>query len=267
MNSIVLFFKSFLVGIGKIIPGVSGAMIAISLGIYEDGLNALTCIKKNIKFIIICGLGISLSIIMFGSIIKLLIDNFYLQMMLLFSGIILGGTPNIKIQNLKYTDFFIIAMILALLFTLLLCKNISHVLIYNNVTIFLINLVLAGFIDAFATIVPGISGTALLIMFGYYDIILSALSNIYNLKNMLILFSYFVGFAIGIFVISYIVKLLIKKYQFKFQVSIMCLSYFSVIGIILQTLNRKYNMCEIAISICLLVIGYKLSKKIIKKQQ
>ena len=80
-----------MVGVGKIIPGLSGAMIAMSLGIYEKGLDAICCIRKNIKFLIICGLGILIAVFLLGNLIKYLIENYYLVTMLLFSGMILGG--------------------------------------------------------------------------------------------------------------------------------------------------------------------------------
>ena len=79
----LLFLKSFIVGIGKIIPGVSGALLAINFGIYEKLLDSITNFfddwKNNIKFLLIFCFGIILSIIIGSKIILyLLIINFHM---------------------------------------------------------------------------------------------------------------------------------------------------------------------------------------------
>ena len=55
MNTIILFIKGLLIGIGKIIPGVSGAVLAIILKVYDDGIDAIVNFfynpKKNILFL------------------------------------------------------------------------------------------------------------------------------------------------------------------------------------------------------------------------
>ena len=67
-DNILLFIKGFIVGCGKIIPGVSGGMLAIIFGIYDKGINAIANffkdVKSNTKFLFIVGLGFVLSIIM-----------------------------------------------------------------------------------------------------------------------------------------------------------------------------------------------------------
>ena len=101
-NIIINLLKGIVIGIGKIIPGVSGAVIAISLGVYEKGLEAITKInKENIKFLINIGSGIVISIILFSKLILYFMNNYYLPTMLLFIGLIIGGTFELKkISNL-----------------------------------------------------------------------------------------------------------------------------------------------------------------------
>ena len=70
-----------LIGIGKIIPGVSGAVIAISLGVYDKGIEAITHFKddmrKNILFLGNIGMGVLIGIILFSKVINYLINNYY----------------------------------------------------------------------------------------------------------------------------------------------------------------------------------------------
>ena len=76
----MLLLKGFIVGIAKIIPGVSGAMLAISLGIYEDSIKAINNIFKNpiksILYLTPIGIGVLMAITIFSKIIIYLLDVF-----------------------------------------------------------------------------------------------------------------------------------------------------------------------------------------------
>ena len=78
----MLFIKGIIIGIGKIIPGVSGSMLAISMGIYEQLVNSVNNLfkdfKKNIKFLAKIGFGIAISIILFSNIILKCLDSYYI---------------------------------------------------------------------------------------------------------------------------------------------------------------------------------------------
>ena len=112
MKYLSLILKGFIIGIAKIIPGVSGAVIAISFGIYEKFINIISRplhIKFNdLKFLSFLFIGAALGIGIFCKIVKFCIDNCYLPTMLLFLGLIIGGTPNIlnEIKNKrKFSGF------------------------------------------------------------------------------------------------------------------------------------------------------------------
>ena len=91
-ENIRLIVKGLIIGLGKIIPGVSGGMLAISLGVYEKGLDALSHffrnVKENTKFLCLLGLGILISVVLMSKLIKFSLDNYYLPTMLLFIGLI-----------------------------------------------------------------------------------------------------------------------------------------------------------------------------------
>ena len=82
MNNIILFFKGFIVGLGKIIPGVSGSLLAFSLGIYEKAIDAInnffSDIKENILFLGKIGLGVVLAILLCSKLIIFLLNHYYL---------------------------------------------------------------------------------------------------------------------------------------------------------------------------------------------
>ena len=104
--------KGMIIGLGKIIPGVSGSVLAISLGIYEKCIDIISNIKKelkyNIKFIFLLCIGISLGIICGSKIICFLLDSFYFPTMCLFIGLISSSIKYIvkKIKTKKNQIYF-----------------------------------------------------------------------------------------------------------------------------------------------------------------
>ena len=91
----MLFFKGLLVGLGKILPGVSGSLMAISMNVYEPLLSSISDIfkkpKESIKFLFPILSSIVLSIILFSKILKILINKYYFSILLLFIGLIIGS--------------------------------------------------------------------------------------------------------------------------------------------------------------------------------
>ena len=108
----LLFIKGIIVGIGKIMPGVSGAMLAINLNVYEKLINAITSffddVRDNFKFLLIFGIGILLSIIFGSKVIIYLFDNYRFITMCFFLGLLIGGSY-IFSKGIKYNlnSFFL----------------------------------------------------------------------------------------------------------------------------------------------------------------
>ena len=166
-----LIIKGIIVGIGKIIPGVSGSMLAISLGIYEPLINSINNFfcepEKNAKFILKICLGIIISIILFSKIILKCLDNYYIITMFFFLGLIIGSINDIKTnidnKNILWVIIpFIIVLVLG--FT-----NIDNDIEITNKYLSIIYYIVIGFVDAVTMVIPGISGTATLMMLGAYN--------------------------------------------------------------------------------------------------
>ena len=166
-NNIKLIIKGFIIGLGKIIPGVSGAVLAMMLNVYEPALIAIANIKtnfyKNIKYLAMLGIGIIFAIIIGSKVLIFFLDKFYIQTMFIFIGIMLAGiSPITKELNLSGIKEKIIIIFVAILFIYIspiqvnnLTNNNSNMLIYF----------FSGILDAFSSIVPGVSGTVLLMIF------------------------------------------------------------------------------------------------------
>ena len=84
------FLKGFVIGIGKIIPGVSGAVLAIIMGVYDKAIYYICNFKSNVyegsKYLVSLGIGIIVSIILFSKIISYCLSEYYVITMLFFIG-------------------------------------------------------------------------------------------------------------------------------------------------------------------------------------
>lgn len=265
----MLVLKGFIVGIGKIIPGVSGSMLAITLGIYDDLLKRLSNIRGEINnksfYLIKVGIGIVLAIVFTSKIVVKCLDIYYLPTMLLFIGMIIGGIPNlIKEINFSKKDIFVFVIVLCTLFFFF---NISFSFIrvhslYYGVLEFM-KLICIGFVDAISSIVPGISGTALLMMFGYYDIIMNSFSSLFNpcflFRNMFVMIPFLIGFIVGIFIVSKIITFLLDRYKKYTYIFIVLFTFFSVF-ILIKELNCSLN--NFFKFIPFFIFGFIISRKI-----
>ncbi len=262
-----LFIKGILIGLGKIIPGVSGALLAINFGIYERLINSIINFfsnwRENIKFLIIVLSGILLSILLGSKIILYLLTNYRFITMMFFIGLIIGGTYNfyLKVKITKSNLWLLLTIII--LFSLLTLSNQSNVYIIKNDFTDNIMFFVAGVIEIFTSVVPGISGTSLLMIIGIYQNVLSLISNSLNitfvLGNLNIYFSYLFGMFISFIMSTSLISYLLKKHQNLTYIIILGLAISSIIYLVIITLNVKITIITAIVGIMLSVIGILLS--------
>ena len=118
MNNLI---KGFIIGIGKILPGVSGALLAILMGVYDKSIDYIINFKRNkkesIKYLFPIGIGVLLSIILFSSkVIYYTLSKYYFEIMMLFIGLIIGTTPSIINKTEKKDNYLVIISFLILFF-------------------------------------------------------------------------------------------------------------------------------------------------------
>ena len=119
--------KGIIVGIAKIIPGLSGAVILISFNLYDRAIQAITHFfenpKKNFFFLLNLSLGIIIGIVLFSKIIIYFLTKYYLYTTTLFLGLIIGGIPTIikEIPKRKNNNFLVLISFIVMLFSL--CYN------------------------------------------------------------------------------------------------------------------------------------------------
>lgn len=255
-----LLLKGFVIGIGKIIPGVSGSMLAISFGLYEELVHAIGTffknIRKNLSLLLPVGIGIMLAIVLMSGVIHYFLNSYYLPTMLLFIGLIVGCIPAAyqKTTSDKST-FFLIFVVFLSIFCFTFVKETKELTSPNLFTLLLI-----GFIDAATMIIPGISGTAILMILGYYNFFLS----IFYSFQIRYFIPYLIGLIVGIIFVSKWMDFCFQKFPKKMYALILGLVFSSVFLLFLQTLQKNYTIMEIIVGLFLFIIGLSVAKRLEK---
>ena len=251
MAYLILFFKGFIIGIGKIIPGVSGSILAV--GVYEKALDYLVNWKEkkqeSLKFLVPLGLGVALAIVVFSKIILVFLNIYPLLTLSLFWGLLLGTSFKVvKKMQLTFKDYIIIFSLAGLF--LFLTKNISLPNFVIKMNIDYLWVIILGVLDAISMIIPGLSGTALYVMLGSYPFVLNLLSN--PLENIWASCCFAFGFVLAFFLIA---KLLNYLFQNYFKVSWLVIAGFIIYSLGMFWLNIPF---EESFSAILLTIGFIL---------
>lgn len=263
-----LILKGFIIGIGKIIPGVSGAMLAITLGVYDKAILAITDFtsdkKKNFKLLLLLGIGIISSIIVFSKIINYFYNNHYIPTMLFFMGLIIGGIPGlINKTSYNYKNIIITSMSF-LIVTILSFSFINNTYMLKGNFVDYIILFIGGITEAFSSIVPGISGTALFMVMGIYNIVIEMLANLTNvfyvIDNFLLIVFFIIGLLLGVILISILVKWLFSKYSSKTYSAILGFCLSNVVILFLKIITYSPSLFGYLIGIPLSLIGYFIGK-------
>lgn len=270
LESLLLVVKGFIIGIGKVIPGVSGAMLAISLGLYEKSLEAITHFFRNVPeyfhFLCSIGIGVALAIILGSKMIAFFLTHFYLPTMLLFIGLITGGTPDLikKVKSFPRhkSHFFILILSFSVVIALAFVHISPSYLVNDNMKV--VVYLAMGFIDAATMVIPGISGTAIFMLLGLYEISLGLFSSLDSIGHIIaqldLLIPFGIGLVIGVFLISFLMTYILKYHASKTYYGILGFQFAAILMILLETLEYNYSIFEIMASLLLFLIGFVIAK-------
>ena len=277
-EQISLFFKGFFIGIANIIPGVSGGTMAVSFGIYEKLITIASNIfhnfKQNLKFIIPILFGAVVAIFVLSGLISTCLDKYPVATPLFFVGLILGGFPLIykkigkKISKLSNMISFLFVIIALFIFSIVL-KNNHEVSFISLEFMDYILLIIVGIIASITMIVPGISGSFVLMMLGYYQPILDTISSFLHFENFasnfLILFCFGIGILLGIVLISKFIRMCLEKYFEQTYSMIIAFVLSSIVMILYPLFQLETSLLEIIVGLFLFLIGgfisYHLEKQ------
>lgn len=242
-------------------------MIAVNFSVYDKLINAVTGFfdnkKDNFKFLLILGSGILLSIVCFSNIVRYFIGNYYFVTMMLFIGLIVGGTYNYS-KNVDFNIKNIMIILLVVLFVMIISLgNTSNSYELTGSSLDYIMFFMGGVIEIFSSIVPGISGTALFMLLGIYDSILMMFGSVFDLSfvmdNIGIYISYGMGMGLAFIVFSILISYLLKKYRTLFDTIVFGLSISSILLLMVMTFNNSCGFMDFMLGIILFFVGIVIS--------
>lgn len=233
----------FSIGLSVIVPGVSGSTIAIALKVYDKLMYSISNVFKKFKLAVLFLLpiifGAIIGVLLGLIIVKLLLERFPFQTICFFVGLMVGTYPIVysEIRNEKHTKSRIGLFALGLVIPLL----ISIVVVFTNYTGSLENLnffnyllfLIIGILISLTQIVPGLSATALLMIFGYFTPLMDNIG-FHLFKEFDVLFVYVmlvIGFLIGIMMFSKLINRALEKNRKPFFYIICGLSLASIISV------------------------------------
>ncbi|MBT2581367.1 DUF368 domain-containing protein [Planococcus sp. ISL-109] len=228
-------YRGILMGISDLIPGVSGGTIAFILGIYDRLLESISGFfsrewKKQLGFLVPLGMGIVITLLLFSRFIEYLLSNHYEATQFFFMGLILGVLPYIMKQAEVKKNFtarhlvilLIIGAALASMAFIQTSDNVAPITELSVPTFFL--LFFSGWIASMAMLLPGISGSFILLLIGVYSTAINALSTL----NLPIVMAIGAGVMIGFVVSSKAITYLLEHFTY--------VTYAAIIGLILGSL-------------------------------
>ncbi len=271
MKFIIELIKGIFVGVANVIPGVSGGTMAVSFGIYDKLLssisNLLKDFKNSFKTLLPIAIGMIIGIISFTFIIPFCLKTQPFITSIAFTGLILGGVPAI-IKSLKEgwakdekksmpinVLLFIILAGIAIGMAFMNGDAENGILLTADITT-IVKVFFLGIIAAATMIIPGVSGSLVLMILGYYFGILSAVKSFISallsldwsvlIENTLILAPFAIGCLLGIFFISKLIEWLLHHFASATFSGILGLIISSPISIFYKV-NQEYSMSNTSI--------------------
>lgn len=285
--------KGIFIGIANIIPGVSGGTMAVSLGIYDKLISSISQLlkdwKKSLWTLLPIILGCGIGIVGFTYAIEYLLSQHTFVTCMTFVGLILGGLP-VLVQSLRkelhksgasigfsgavaFLVLFAVAIILSV-------QTETEVLKSFSVTPgTLISLFLVGVIASATMVIPGISGSLVMMILGYYYGVLDTIKSFFNalqaldmegiLHGLALLVPFGIGVLLGIFLIAKLITFLFNTYGIQTYCAILGLIAASPFAIFANTgLIPKLSSLSIGnvlVGIVLAVAGAVITSKLGEK--
>ena len=208
-----------LIGISSIIPGMSGGTMAVILDIFDQMIGSISSLrhtfKKSVCYLFPIGLGMAAGVLLFSGVLSGLLASYPVPMQFFFIGVVVGSIP--LVLRKEREEAFRPHSFLALIVTLaaMLCvyfirpDDTAVQLIRTPDMVQMVQLGLYSAFAAAAMVIPGVSGSFFLMLFGVYHSILAAVSEL----NMSVLIPVGVGMVIGILFCAKILDILLKAHK------------------------------------------------------
>lgn len=278
---IKMILKGVVIGVANIIPGVSGGTMAVSMGIYDKMIHAATHLlsefKKSMKILIPIVVGAAIGIVALARIIEIMFEKIPFQTNLLFIGLIVGGLPAIarKVKGksirlghlLSFLIFFVVVAGLAVLGEQEGAAADLSFSLLNMVKLFGV-----GIVASATMVIPGVSGSMMLMLMGYYNPVLSEINGFIDnlldfnvpgiLDGCLVLVPFGLGVVIGIFAIAKIIEIVFEKFPEHAYWAIIGLIVASPVAILVMNGFGAINLVTVLTGVAALAAGVVIALKL-----
>ncbi|MFI3238076.1 MAG: DUF368 domain-containing protein [Lachnospiraceae bacterium] len=278
--------KGSLMGIANIIPGVSGGTMAVSMGIYDKLIHCITHLfsefKKSLAFLIPIFIGAAIGLVGLSFAIEWLFDIAPLETNFMFIGLIVGGFPaiwaKVKGEQTKGTKISIGHIIIAILFFALVAGlaafgdvgGTDKVLTPSVGTA--IQMLLVGIIASATMIIPGVSGSMVLLLLGYYNTIVAEINDFIRaliafdiealVRGCMLFVPLGIGIIVGIFGIAKGIEIVFEKFPMYAYFAIVGLIVASPVAILLLSTFGTITMWNILLGVVTFVLGCFIAFKL-----
>ena len=283
MKLIFDILKGMVIGLANIIPGVSGGTMMVSMGIYDTLIYCITHLfkqfKKSVMTLLPYVIGMVAALVGLSFIITAALENYALPTNMLFIGLIFGGLPAILAQ-IKGEKKGVPGVILFVLFAAFIIflevirkENTANVQLS---VLEVIKLFLMGVIASATMVIPGVSGSMMLMLFGYYHPIIDSVKGLTTslasfdmsaiLANVGILVPFGIGIVVGIFAIAKLIEVLLAKWKGLTYCAILGLVVASPAAILMGLDYSGVGVMTVLVSIVTFAAGFAIAWALAKKE-
>ena len=246
--------QGMVVGIANIIPGVSGGTMMVAMGLYDRLIHAITHLKsefkESMKLLVPIFAGAGLAIVILSRVFEFLLETYPIPTNFAFCGLIAGSLPFIfkKVKGHPVTVGKMIPLLIFFGIVILMAVLGENSGADADVSFGLMNvikLLVVGIIAAATMVIPGVSGSMMLMLLGYYDVILKSINTFIDalvgldvpllLEMCGRLIPFGIGVIIGIFLIAKIIEFIFMKAEIHAYYAIIGLITASPIAILIKT--------------------------------
>ena len=273
--------QGMVVGIANIIPGVSGGTMMVAMGLYDKLIHSITHLKsefkESMKLLIPIFAGAGIAIVALSRLFEFLLATYPIPTNFAFCGLIAGSLPFIfqKVKGHSVTvgkmiPFFIFFGVVILMAVLGEDGGSAADVSFGLVNV--IKLLGVGIIAAATMVVPGVSGSMMLMLLGYYDTIIETINDCidallqFNMTELLrvvgILAPFGIGVVVGIFAIAKLIEFIFKKAEIHAYYGIIGLIFASPIAILMKTDWSGASVLLLAISVVTFAAGWFTASKL-----
>lgn len=293
MKVISELLKGVIIGVANILPGISGGMLAITMGVYDKIIHAVTQLfrepGRSIRILLPYGMGAVAGIIFLSFAFEYLFHTYPLQTRMAFLGLIGGGLPSLVKKSCIndwaegkkgiFTAFLTCSIVILITFMAERIISSGHSgeginMVYgaeylSSGRYWVLSLFLIGLTAAATMVVPGVSGSMIMMMLGVYEPLLQTNNALIRAITTLdiqglfyygmVLLPYFTGLAMGVFLFAKAVERLLTHYEhqmYRIIIGLVCSSPFVILW---EISWKSVELYQLLGGISLALLGFILA--------